>query len=75
MSLGSDHESFWVASHASKRCSCCGNSRGQYRGRFVEYRGGQYIKPISNRLFCVECNQKIGRAPVDWSFVGNGFAY
>jgi len=75
MSIGSDNETFWVASNTGKSCKCCGNVRGQYRARFVQYQGGHYIKPIGKRLFCVGCSQKVGRAPIDWTFHGSGFAY
>ena len=57
---GTDHETFWAAYRNDRDCAQCGNSRVQYRAKMVQYRGDDYLKPITNRLFCCGCETHIG---------------
>jgi hypothetical protein len=67
--MAGDHETFWAAFNNGRRCPCCGNTRAQYRARFVDYNGTPYVKPLGRKIFCVGCNTNIGSKRLDmWAF-------
>jgi hypothetical protein len=60
---GADHETFWVSTMGDRHCEPCCSPKVQYRAKFVEYKGEYFVKPISNRLFCIECGGHVGTVP------------